>query len=196
VSTPGDPAEVSRLNIAKRRLLDLLDEQLAVVKTEAIARLGEGYHRGDTRNIDPHVTGLALRQLTQSGTIFTELPVPTRGGARVATIQPTDQRKRTTAIRAAAGRKRLLYARYLGWASGTRRSPHGLIGPAGETAVRRALIESTALQPASPAAGPVSEILNVRLNGAADSGGFMNPLRGGLPQPPVTVLIEVKSIRE
>lgn len=75
MSTPGDPAEVSRLNIAKRRLLDLLDEQLAVVKTEAIARLGEGYHRGDTRNIDPHVTGLALRQLTQSGTIFTELPV-------------------------------------------------------------------------------------------------------------------------
>lgn len=196
MTSSGDHDEVARIEVAKRRLLELLDQHLAMVKPEAIARLAEGYHRGDTRNIDPHVTGRALNELTKTRTIFTETAITTRGGATVATIQLTDQRKRKTAISGAAGRKRLLYARYLGWASGTRRSPHGLIGPAGETAVRRALIESTALQPAAPGAGPVNEILGVRLNGAADSGGFMNPLRKGIPQPPVTVLIEVKSIRE
>lgn len=174
----------------------MLDDELAVVKPEAIARLAEGYYRGDTRNIDPHVTGRALQQLERDGVILTTPAVPTRGGASVATIQPADQRRRRTAIEQAASRKRLLYGRYLGWATGTERHPHGLIGPAGETAVRRAIIESTALQPAAPDAGPVSKILDVRLNGAADSGGFMNPLINGLPQPPVTVLIEVKSIRE
>lgn len=44
--------EDDRVEIAKRPLLDVLDEQLAVVKPEAIARLREGYYRGDTRNID------------------------------------------------------------------------------------------------------------------------------------------------
>lgn len=193
---PDVSADADRIDTAKRRLLDLLDDQLAVVKPEAIARLGETYNRGDTRNIDPHITGRALRDLELTGKIITTQLEPTRGGASVATIQPADQHKRATAIRLAAGRKRLLYARYLGWASGTRRSPHGLIGPSGETAVRRAIIDSAALQPAAPGAGPVSQILNVRLNGAADSGGFMSPLVGGIPQAPVTVLIEVKSIRE
>lgn len=196
MNRPADHDQVDRLEVAKHRLLELLAEHLALVKPEALARLGEGYHRGDTRNIDPHITGIALGELEAARKIVIESPQPTRGGARVATIQPADQRKRTTAISAAASRKRLLYARYLGWASGTQRSPHGLIGPAGEQAVRRAIIDSTALQPASPGAGPVSEILNVKLNGAADSGGFMNPLIRGIPQPPVTVLIEVKSIRE
>jgi hypothetical protein len=196
VTQPAGPTGEDRLEVAKRLLLGLLDEHLALVKPEAIARLAEGYHRGDTRNIDPHVTGRALADLDASHRIIIEFPQPTRGGSSVSTIQPASQRKRTTAIASAAGRKRLLYARYLGWASGTKRSPHGLIGPAGEQAVRRAIIDSTALQPAAPGAGPVSEILNVRLNGAADSGGFMNPLVAGIPQPPVTVLIEVKSIRE
>jgi len=39
VTAAGEPDEVDRLGIAKRRLLEMLDEQLAVVKTEAIARL-------------------------------------------------------------------------------------------------------------------------------------------------------------
>lgn len=196
MSRPANPHEGDRLETAKRRVLELLGERLALIKPEVIARLGEGYHRGDHRNIDPHVAGQALGELEQAGQIMTTSAIPTRGGAAVATIQPTDQRKRRTAITAAAGRKRLLYARYLGWATGTERHPHGLIGPAGELAVRRAIIDSAALQPAAHAAGPISEILNVRLNGAADSGGFMNPLVDGIPQQPVTVLIEVKSIRE
>jgi len=196
MSRPADPREGDRLQTAKRQILELLDERLALIKPEVIARLGERYDRGDTRNIDPHVTGRALGELEQAGQIMTAPAIATRGGTTVATLQPTDQHKRGTAIAAAAGRKRLLYARYLGWATGTERHPHGLIGPAGELAARLAIIDSAALQPAARAAGPVSEILNVRLNGAADSGGFMNPLIDGIPQPPVTVLIEVKSIRE
>ena len=52
------------------------------------------------------------------------------------------------------------------------------------------------MQTASPNAGEVDEILNVRLPGPADSGAYLSDLRGGIPQPPVTSLIEVKSIRE
>lgn len=193
---PGVAEDDDRTETAKRLILELLNDELALVKPEAIARLAERYHRGDARNMDPHVTGRALNELRRTGKLIVTKSVVTRGGARVATIQPADQYKRTYAIQTAAARKRLLYARYLGWASGTARSPHGLIGPSGEQAVRQGIIESAALQPAAPGAGPVSEILNVRLNGAADSGGFMNPLVRGLPQAPVTVLIEVKSIRE
>jgi len=106
-----------RLEVAKDRLRQMLNEHLAVVKPEAIARLGEGYQRGDTRNIDPHLTGRALQELERAGQIITAPANKTRGGAAVATIQPADQRKRRTTIEKAASRKRLLYARYLGWAA-------------------------------------------------------------------------------
>jgi len=56
-----------RLEVAKDRLRQMLNEHLAVVKPEAIARLGEGYQRGDTRNIDPHLTGRALQELERAG---------------------------------------------------------------------------------------------------------------------------------
>lgn len=189
-------SEQDRLSDTKRRILAILDAEHALVKPEALARLAEGYHHHDSRNVDPHVTGVALQELEQEGRVVTSSTTATRGGTRIATIQPADQRRRNTAIAKAAARKRLLYARYLGWARGTERYPHGLIGPAGERAVRAAIVESAAMQPHSPSAGPIREILGVRLNGAADSGGYMIPMVAGLPQPPVTVLVEVKSIRE
>jgi hypothetical protein len=84
--------------------------------------------------------------LEHDGEVITAPALPTRGGSAVATIQPANQRKRGTAIARAAGRKRLLYARYLGWARGTARYPHGMIGPAGERAVRSAIIDSAFMQ--------------------------------------------------
>ncbi len=41
----------------------------------------------------------------------------------------------------------------------------------------------------------MSTILNVKPNGPLDSGGFVVPLAQAIPQPAVTVLIEVESLR-
>jgi hypothetical protein len=193
----NSPAAAARLGDAKSRLLQLLDEQHSVVKPEAITRLAETYFRASetNNNIDPHITGQAIDELIQSG-ILTDTAETTRGGRRIHTIQRVDLPGRKTLTALASRRKRLLYTRYLGWATGSSRYPRGLIGPAGEAAARRAIMDSAALQPETPGAGEVSKILNVRLPGAADSGGYMTPIVGGLPQPPVTVLIEVKNLRE
>lgn len=109
---------------------------------------------------------------------------------------PTSTRLRTTKTARATGRKRLLLTRYNSWAHGTKRHPHGFIGPAGEQALRSAIWASAALQPAAPDAGEVKKLLGVALPGPLDSAGFLVPLdRNGIPQTPVTILFEVKNIR-
>lgn len=185
-----------RLHRAKNEIRALLDSELALVKAEVIARLGEQFHARDPRNIDSHVTGIALNELRLTGELIVERGTPSKGGHRVDTYQPATQKGRRTAVAAAARRKRALYARYLSWAGSSVRYPNGLLGPAGETATRTAILASAALQPATPQAGPVARILGVRLPGEADSGGFMNPIIQGIPQPPVTLLFEVKNIRD
>jgi hypothetical protein len=185
-------AYVSR---ARTAILDVLANQHAVVHPELEARISEAGHAGDPENIDPHHVTTALRELRDAGQIEW-VQAPTRGGREVTTIQPYNARNRTTKIEDAAGRKRLLYARYEGWAQGTKRHPHGLIGPAGEQALRNAISASGALQPASPGAGEVSKLLGVTLPGPLDSGGYLVPLSAsGLPRSPVTVLFEVKNLR-
>lgn len=179
---------------AKERLREEMDAELALLRPEAIARLSEAYYRGDPKNIDAHHVGPALDDLVGAGE-FVATSEPTRGAQPITTYQPADQSRRQTRIAKAAARKRLLAARYNSWAQGSVRHPHGLIGPAGEEAVRLAILASTAMQPASPNAGPVSEILGVKLSGPADSGGYVNPIIGDIPQGPVTVLVEVKNVR-
>ena len=189
------PTEINYVQRAKAALHVLLASEHALVEREATARLGEHHHASSGKNLDPHVTGLALRELARAREILL-ITETTKGGHRITTIQPADRSRRGTAIDKAAARKRALYARYLGWATGTVRHRHGLIGPSAETATRAAIIASAALQPATRDAGQVSKILGVTLPGAADSGGYINPIVNDLPQPPVTVLIEIKSIRD
>lgn len=173
----------------------ILDEQHAVVQPEIVSRIAEGSFASSRDNIDPHHTTTALRELSAAGHIIWDR-APARGGRQdIVTIQPTDQHRRTTKIGIAAARKRLLFARYNGWAGGTVRHPQGLIGPAGEAAVRAAILSSGALQPAVPGAGEVTQLLGTHLPGALDSAGFMVPFTGGVPSTPVTLLIEVKNIR-
>lgn len=194
--TASGAIDADRLLRAKSAIRTLLDTELALVKAEAIARLGEQYYARDTRNFDSHITGTALNEMRIAGELIVDREALSKGGHRINTYQPAHQHRRRTAITAAAARKRALYARYLGWAGSTVRYPNGFIGPASEEATRTAILESGAVQPAQAYAGPVPRILNVTLPGAADSGGYMNPIIAGIPQPPVTVLIEVKNIRE
>ncbi len=181
---------------AKDRVVELLPEHHAMVHPEVMSRSSEGYHIGSGNNIDPHHITTALRQLHAEGSMRTE-SARTRGERQVSTLHLTNPPPRTqTTIARASARKRLLLARYTGWSQGTVKHPHGIIGPAGETAVRTALQAASAMQPAVPTFGHVAQILGTRLPGPADSGGYLVPLdRGGLPAPTVTVLVEVKNIR-
>jgi hypothetical protein len=180
---------------ARARIMEVLDIEHAVVHSELESRIAEAAYRGEPDNIDPHHVTTALRQLGRAGTIEW-LDGPTRGGQTVTTIQPTNTRLRKTSTAKAAARKRLLQARYNGWAQGTKRHPHGLIGPAGEAALRSAILASGALQPAASGAGEVIRLHGVTLPGPLDSAGYLVALDSrGIPQPPVTVLFEVKNTR-
>lgn len=70
----------------------------------------------------------------------------------------------------------------------------GLIGPAGEVAVRSALIASGAPQPAAPGAGETKNLLGVTLPGALDRAGFIVPVVSGLPQTPVTTIAKSRTL--
>lgn len=61
--------------------------------------------------------------------------------------------------------------------------------------MRDGLSLSGALQPAIPGFAETTTLLNVRLLGPADSAAYLVPVIDGLPQPPITVLAEVKNIR-
>jgi hypothetical protein len=175
--------------------LGLLDVHYALAHAELEARIAEASHVGSTDNIDPHHITSALRELNATGQIQWD-NATARGGQHIATIQPTNTARRATKIAQAAARKRLLFARYNGWAQSSVRYPQGLIGPAGERAVRTALAAAGTLRPAEPDFGETRRLLGMPLNGPVDSAGYLVALdKAGLPSAPITVLVEVKNIR-
>lgn len=182
------------VELGRAFIMSTLTEHHAVVRPELESRIGERYFARDTRNLDPHHVSPALRGLIDEG-LVTRTSAVARGGKTIETLQLTDRTGRATKIDRAAARKRVLYARYRGWAEGTTRYPQGLIGPAGEIAVRDAIMRSSTLVPLTPGAGEATEILGVKLNGPVDSAGYLVPIVGGRPQHPITTLIEVKNIR-
>lgn len=184
------------VRLARDRINDVMASEYACVRPELEARIAEAHYRSSGNNIDPHHITTALRELTQTGTLRYR-DTHSRGGHRITTIEPTDRHGRSTKIDRAAGRKRVLYARYLSWALGNKANPHGYIGTAGEAAVRQAVIQSTALQPAARHAEEVSQLHGVDLGGPLDSAGYLTTSKDGSPilSDIVTVLFEVKNIR-
>lgn len=181
------------------RIREILSTEHAVVRREIESRISEGYFQSSNQNIDPHHVTNALRFLTDERGEFEWVTAPTRGQGKqpVPTLQPVDRTGRATKIEQAAARKRLLYGRYTGWASGTQRHPHGLVGPAGEAATRAGIIQSEVVVPLAGDAGAVSNPLGVAVPGPLDSAGFIVPLDSqGLPGVPVTLLFEVKNLRQ
>lgn len=186
---------------ARTRLLALFDEQLALVQPEALARLGESWHYRTeyvptkSGNLDEHVVRMALGLLVAAGTIRSE-KASSRGGHAVTVYVPTDTHLRSTRIAAAAARKRSLYARYESWAQGTKRYPQGLIGPAGEDAVQRAITASTSLQTFRPGGGAFTEVDGFKLLSQVDNGGYLVVPQPHGPPAVAAVLIEVKNVRQ
>ncbi len=181
------------------RIREILSTEHAVVRREIESRICEGYFQSSNQNIDPHHVTNALRFLTDQRGEFEWVTAPTRGQGKqpVPTLQPVDRTGRATKIEQAAARKRLLYGRYMGWASGTQRYPHGFIGPAGEAATRGGIMQSGVVIPVVGDAGAVPNVLGVDVPGPLDSAGFIVPLDDhGLPGAPVTLLVEVKNLRQ
>jgi hypothetical protein len=189
------PTEAEYTQRAEERIREVLGSEHAVVPLELEARISEAGYADSGSNIDPHHITNALKNLLARGEVIRTEPAASRGGHQIETIQPADQRRRKTAITHAAARKRLLYSRYLGWAQGTERHRHGLIGPAGEAAVRAGLLLSGGLQPIRPDAGEVARLLDVDLPGKLDSAGIHVPLLQGQLGEPIVVIVEIKNIR-
>lgn len=161
------------LEQAKDAILALLDTEQTLVHPEIEGRLSEGGYDGST-TIDPHHITTALRELGREERIVFQRGT-TRGGSTIQTIQPADQHRRATPIAEASARKRLLLARHNSWAQGNKRHPERLIGPAGEESVRKAILGSGTVIPATPGAAAVSNILNVSVAGPLDSAGYLQP---------------------
>ncbi|MGB0971366.1 MAG: hypothetical protein ACPGVG_10435 [Mycobacterium sp.] len=191
-----EPAEW--VDLAKGRVVEVLTEQHSVVTAELIARISEaGFRRSEVINIDPTHVMTAAKELTEEG-VTTWASEPTRGKRVVKTLQLADQRRTATVTARAAARKRLLWTRYLSWAEGSARYPHGLIGPAGEAAARSAITESGIVIPLDPTRPQeVKTVLGVRVAGPLDSAGLIVPIEHGTALGnPVVVLFEVKNLRE
>jgi hypothetical protein len=148
----------------------------------------------DRRRIDQHHLRTALDRLLKRGDVV-QTTSPTRGGRQVGVyhfpLTPSNRRQ----VEKAAARKRLLEARYLGWASGTDVS-RGVIGAAAEDTVHSSLRE------AAPQIGyrlldPIHGSVSVVLNQLVPAGSLDNAAVAYLPslEKPVLLAIEVKSLR-
>ncbi len=76
-----------RLVVQLHEIPKTLDQELAVVKTELIARLAEKYFPNEDGNLDQHIIGQALAQLVRSGEVITTSAV-TRGGRGYPYVLP------------------------------------------------------------------------------------------------------------
>lgn len=181
---------------ARTGLLELLDQENAVVWDEVEAKLADVQWPTLPSYIEPHHLSTARQQLGQEG-IIVEIEEATRGGRPIGTLHRTDLPKRETVIDRAAARKRLLQARYQRWGFGDK-STAALLGPSGERVARASLAAATyaGLRSISSDFGPVGKLLGVEFPGKFDSGVYMPSLiDDDTPGPTITVPIEVKNRR-
>lgn len=179
---------------AREVILEMLLEYHAVVPLEIVARAGEYPWRNSDVRLDQHHLNYALAALERSGTVVRE-PALTRGGRNVVVLHLPVTAGRKRVIERASARKRLLDARYLGWASGTERQ-EGLLGPTAERVVHRSILEAAPVpgfRLVNPVAGAAAEILGVAVRrGPLDNAVLYNPIGAAKPY---VIPVEVKSLR-
>lgn len=176
--------------------MELLDSEYAAGWSEVEAKLAEGRYADTDVNVSPHNLTLARRELLKAGLVV-ETSATTRGGTAIDLLTPVDTRRRKTRTDEASARKRLLLARYHGWATGDHTYPRGRIGPAGENVTRKSVLEAATLSMTEPHGGEVRTFLGLRLTGPLDSAGHLPLiLPNGRPGPTIAVPIEVKNVRD
>jgi hypothetical protein len=173
----------------------MVDTEHAIVyPMELEARAADRLWDGFNRTPDPDI----LHGATESLLAEDDLKLTrerTKGGRRIPILHLSDLSRRKTAFEAAARRKRLLQARYLGWASGAPKTP-GIVGSAGEKVVRESFKGAEAHgYVLVNREGPVGNILGQPVpGGALDTAAFLTVLRDTTPHT-IGLLGEVKNIR-
>jgi len=181
--------------LARQAIMELLDQEHAAAWLEIEAKITDVPWPAIGHRIDKHHLSTARIELLRSGRIE-EHQADTRGGREVTIIHTADVGRRRTAIAKASQRKRILLARYLGWAQGTPSRP-GIIGPAAERVVHESLKETGTFRLVNPSSGQVSNFLGCKIDGPLDHAVIFTPMTAeGLPEHPVAVPIEVKNIRD
>jgi hypothetical protein len=201
---PGRPTRVRRpaawyAEQAVLAIRKLLEAEHAVVWHEIEAKISDGLvgTKYSTTTIDPHHLTNARKTMMDSGEIRMTTEV-TRGGGAIAVYSFVNDFKIKEQIKKAARRKRLLEARYLGWARGSRDIK--LIGDAGELALHNVLKAAAVSQGYQITQGE-RRFGNVeRLFGDLVPGGSLDNvahLIADIDTAPtvVTVLCEVKNLR-
>lgn len=181
---------------ARDAIRGILRQEHAVVWAEVEARASERAWGDLPYPIDPHHLTTARRSMADEDELLS-IVEQTKGGRFIEVHYLAESPKR--AVQDASARKRLLQARFLGWALGTRRHPRGLIGGAGEavTAASLTAAASAGYQLLRRDSGEVVEVFGKRVQGGPlDNAAHLILTEADVPTGIVTVLVEVKNVRE
>jgi hypothetical protein len=186
-------------HLACEALIEVLKQEHAVVWREVEAKLAERPYLDLENGLEPHHLLNARHLLISQGKIE-EIPDRTRGGETITVLGLSDRRHSETVFAKTAQRKRVLQARYQGWARASKHWPN-MIGEAGErvaneslrTAARETLI-GYGLQ--SSPRRQISNLFGKPIpRGPLDNAAFFTPFDNNKPPTPITLLIEVKNGR-
>lgn len=178
-------------------ILDVARTRRAFLRQELLAVAGDRVWLSGNLEarypVVPHRLYDRLGVLVRHGEIRGDT-VPTRGGSTVTTYAlagaPDEQTSK------AAARKRLLYARYRGWAAGSQRQGAGVVGPASELVFHSAVAQVAAfvgyrfLHASGHQVDAVDDVPVPR--GPLDNGLVLHSAEDGVPY---YLLVEVKSYR-
>jgi hypothetical protein len=182
------------VQLGREAILHLLEVELAAPWLEIEAKIADRPYEPVGIRVEPHHLSAARARLVGTGTIVASTG-PTRGGSEVTVFHLAGHSGRR--LEDAMARKRLLTARYYGWARGTRTRP-GRFGPAGEAAVYAAMLAAapSGYTIDSPG-GQVPTLLGVPLSGPLDAAAhYLTRDAAGLPGRVITVPVEVKNLRD
>lgn len=185
------------VNTGKEAILDLLRQEHAATWAEVQAKVADRKWPSAATRVDPHHLTTARQELLTERRIA-EAPGSFRT-REVPLLHLADLSRRKTAFDRAAGRKRLLAARFLGWATGTPAHPQGLIGEAGERVFHASLVEAAPYGYAliRPEGGSVANVLGRPVpGGPLDSAAFLQVIgQDGFPASAILTAVEVKNVR-
>lgn len=182
------------MELGREAIMHLLDVERTAPWIEIEARVSDlAYAHVGTR-VEPHHLSAARSELMTEGAIASSTG-PTRGGSDVTLFHLMGAAGRR--FEDAMARKRLLTARYYGWARGTRTRP-GRFGPAGEKVVHDALLAAAPSGYTVENPGhEVGALLGVPLQGPLDAAAhYLVRDETRIPGQVITVPIEVKNLRD
>ncbi len=182
------------VQLGRDAILHLLGQEHAAPWIEVEAKIADVAYGPVGIRVEPHHLSNARSQLVREGVVRTSTG-PTRGGSEVTILHLAGASGRR--FDDAAARKRILAARYYGWARGTRTRP-GRFGAAGEKAVRDALLAAAPSGYTIEKPGrEVETLLGVPMIGPLDAAAhYLVRDADGIPGGVITVPIEVKNLRD